>query len=331
VPFGTEPLNPAALGVGDVVDSHHHIWRMADLPWLQGPMVPRIFGPYEAVRRDYLVEEYVGDVTSEGVNAAVYVQPNWALDRVVDEVRWVQSVYDATGWPQAVVGSADLFDPGAGEVLRQQKAVSSLVRGTRLQLHWHEDERFRYASGPARMHDPVFRSNIGALADLGWLFELQVFPSQMADAARLVADFPGTTFVLVHAGMLESAEPRHVVPWLSGLERLAPLPNVMVKLSGIGTFVHCVDEELIRLVTTTAVGMFGAERCMFGSNFPIESIWGDFHTLMQAWLRVVADLPVEARRDVLGRTARRVYSLPAAGRSVPEAGSSVPGAGRAEK
>jgi len=307
-------LSARALGVDDVVDSHHHIWRMADLPWLQGPMVPRIFGPYDAVRRDYLVEEYVGDVTAEGVNAAVYVQPNWALDRVVDEVRWVQSVHDSSGWPDAVVGSADLFDPEAGEVFKQQRAISPLMRGTRLQLHWHEEERFRYASGPARMHDPVFRSNIGLLADLGWLFELQVFPTQMADAARLVADFPSTTFVLVHAGMLESTEERHVAPWRAGLELLAPLPNVMVKVSGTGTFVHRVDEELVRLIVTTTVAIFGPDRCMFGSNFPIESIWSDFHTFMQTWLRVVADLPVEARRDVLSRTARRVYSIPAARR-----------------
>jgi predicted TIM-barrel fold metal-dependent hydrolase len=309
----TETLTAAELGVPDVVDAHHHIWRMADLPWLQGPMVPRIFGPYEAVRRDYLVDEYVADVTAEGVNAAVYVQPNWAIERAVDEVRWVQSVHDATGWPHAVVGTADLFSPGAGEVFRQQKAISPLMRGTRLQLHWHPDERFRYASGPARMHDPVFRDNIALLADLGWLFELQVFPAQMADAARLVADFPGTTFVLVHAGMLESTEPGHVLPWRTGLGLLAELPNVMVKLSGIGTFVHRVDEELIGLVVTTAVDMFGSARCMFGSNFPIESIWSDFHTFMQAWLAVAADLPVEARRDVLGRTARRVYSLPRPG------------------
>jgi predicted TIM-barrel fold metal-dependent hydrolase len=309
---GAELLTPAELGVDDVVDAHHHIWRLADLPWLQGPMVPRIFGPYEAVRRDYLVDEYVRDVTAEGVDASVYVQPNWDVDRVVDEVRWVQSVHDATGWPQAMVGSANLFDPGAGEVFRQQKAISPLMRGTRLQLHWHPDERFRFASGPAMMHDPVFRDNIGLLAGLGWLFELQVFPAQMADAARLVADFPGTTFVLVHAGMLESAQPGHVLPWRAGLELLAPLPNVMVKLSGLGTFVHRVDEELIRLVTTTAVDMFGSERCMFGSNFPIESIWSDFRTFMQTWLRVAADMPVEARRDVLGRTARRVYSLPRA-------------------
>jgi predicted TIM-barrel fold metal-dependent hydrolase len=303
-------LTPADLGVDDVVDSHHHIWRMADLPWLQGPMMPRIFGPYEPVRRDYLVDEYVRDATAADVCAAVYVQPNWALDRVVDEIRWVQSVHEESGWPHAVVGSADLFYPGAGEVMERQKGLSPLLRGTRLQLHWHENPSFRYASGPATMHDPVFRANIGLLAGLGWLFELQVFPGQMADAARLVADFPETTFVLVHAGMLESADPRHVAPWHAGLELLAPLPNLVAKLSGIGTFVHRVDEELIRLVATTSVELFGSERCMFGSNFPIESIWSDFHTLVQAWLRVLADLPLEVRRDVLGCTARRVYSLP---------------------
>jgi predicted TIM-barrel fold metal-dependent hydrolase len=163
------------------------------------------------------------------------------------------------------------------------------------------------------MHDPTFRANITLLAGLGWLFELQVFPEQMADAARFVADFPDTAFVLVHAGMLESAEERHVAPWRAGLELLAPLPNLTVKLSGLGTFVHRVDEELIRLVATTCVELFGSERCMFGSNFPIESIWSDFHAFMQAWLRVCAGLPLEVRRDVLGRTARRVYSLPEPG------------------
>jgi predicted TIM-barrel fold metal-dependent hydrolase len=184
------------------------------------------------------------------------------------------------------------------------------MRGTRLQLHWHGDPRFRYASAPDRMHDPVFRSNIGLLAGFGWLFELQVFPGQMADAARFVAEFPDTTFVLVHAGMLESTEERHVAPWRAGLELLSSLPNLMVKLSGLGTFIHRVDEAMIRLVTTTAIELFGSDRCMYGSNFPIESIWSDYHTLMQTWLRVLTDLPVEARREVLGRTARRVYSIP---------------------
>ena len=303
------PLSPADTDVHDVVDAHFHIWRLADLPWLAGPMVPRIFGPYAPLLRDYPITEYLREARPAGVRAAVYVQANWPLERSVDEVRWLQGVHEEHGWPHAVIGSADMFDAGARAVFERQRATSALMRGTRLQLHWHPDERFRFASAPDRMNDPVFRENVAGLEDLGWLFELQVFPGQMADAAALVAAFPATTFVLVHAGMLESAERSHGEPWRAGLRLLAEHANVVVKLSGQGTFVHRVDEHLIRLVTATTLELFGSRRCMFGTNFPIESIWTDMRTLIRSWRRVLADLDLDARRDVLGATARRVYSL----------------------
>jgi predicted TIM-barrel fold metal-dependent hydrolase len=308
-------LSPADIDVFDVVDAHLHVWRLADLPWLHGPMVPRIFGAYEAIRRDYPITEYLGDARAAGIGAAVYVQPNWPIERSVEEVRWVQDIHERYGWPQAVIGSAAMFDAGARTVFERQRDISPLMRGTRLQLHWHTDERFRFASAPDRMNDRVFRENLAVLEDFGWLFELQVFPGQMADAAALVERFPNTTFVLVHAGMLESTDPAHVEPWRAGLALLAEHPNVVVKLSGQGTFVHRVDEPLIRLVTATTLELFGSSRCMFGSNFPIESIWTGFPTLMDTWLRVLADLDLDARRDVLGATARRVYSLAPAGSS----------------
>ncbi len=267
-------------------------------------------GPYQPLRRDYPITEYLDDARPAGIAAAVYVQPNWPLERSVEEVRWVQGVHEEHGWPHAIIGSAAMFDAGAREVFERQREASPLMRGTRLQLHWHSAERFRFASAPDTMNDPVFRENLAVLADFGWLFELQVFPGQMADAAALVAQFPNTTFVLVHAGMLESSEAIHVDPWRAGLRLLAEHANVVVKLSGQATFVHRVDEPLIRLVTATTLELFGSERCMFGSNFPIESIWTDLPTLLSTWLGVLADLDLDARRDVLGATARRVYSLP---------------------
>jgi predicted TIM-barrel fold metal-dependent hydrolase len=272
-------------------------------------VVPRIFGDYEPIRRDYLAEEYIAEATAAGISASVYVQANWPLERSVDEVRWVQRTHEHSGWPHAVIGSADLFDERAGEAFAEQAAASPLMRGTRLQLHWHEDERFRFATARDRMHDPVLRRNIGLLAGLGWLFELQVFPGQMADAAQLVADFPDTTFVLVHAGMLESTAVQHVVAWRAGLELLAPHRNVVVKLSGQGTFVRRVDPGLLRLVTDTCLELFGSDRCMFGTNFPIEAIWTDMGTLVGAWRDVLGEHPPAVGRDVLGRTARRVYGL----------------------
>jgi hypothetical protein len=61
----------------DIVDAHHHIWRQADMPWLSGPMLPRIFGPYAAIRRDYLIDEFLEDLAGTGVVKSVYVQANW--------------------------------------------------------------------------------------------------------------------------------------------------------------------------------------------------------------------------------------------------------------
>jgi len=167
-----------------IVDSHHHVWRVRDNLWLQGPMVPRIFGPYEAIRRDYLADEFIADATGAGVERSVYVQTNWPLERSLDEVRWVQQVHEESGWPHAIVGAADLFREDAPALFEAQAAASPLMRGIRQQLHWHPNEQYRFASAPDLMGDPVLRRNVARLAEYGWVFELQVFSNQMADAAR---------------------------------------------------------------------------------------------------------------------------------------------------
>ncbi len=77
-----------------IVDAHHHIWRRRDLPWLDGPMQPRIFGPYEPIRRDYPISEYLEDIAGCDVTRSVYVQANWAKDAFEDEVAYVQRAAD---------------------------------------------------------------------------------------------------------------------------------------------------------------------------------------------------------------------------------------------
>lgn len=292
----------------DIVDSHHHVWRTKDMPWLSGPMVPRIFGPYEPIKRDYLIDEYIADATSAGITQSVYVQANWPLDQVLAEVRWLAELNEETGWPTAVVGSADLFSPDAVDVMKEQ-AQLPVVRGTRLQLHWHDREEFRFASAPDRMKDPVLRRNIASLEELGWVFELQVFPGQMADAAKLVAAVPDVTFVLVHAGMLTDRSPDTVAEWRDGMARLAHLPNVIVKLTGQGTFVHCVDPAFIAFVARETLGWFGPDRAMFGTNFPVEKLWTSMPPLVCAWRDALAHLPAADQAAIFAGTARRVYAL----------------------
>jgi predicted TIM-barrel fold metal-dependent hydrolase len=288
------------------VDAHHHIWPADGLPWLDGQMVPRIFGPYEPLRgKAYTIDSYKADAEAKGFDQSVYVQANWRLEDSLKEVEWVHAQHERTGWPHAIVSSADLFAPEAIAVVEAELEASALLRGVRLQLHWHPTvEAFRFATGPETASDRTFNENLAKLPGLGLLFELQVFPNQLASALELVGNHPDLTFVLAHAGMPIAGE-----PWRDLLTQLSHRPNVAVKLSGQGTFVHRVDTELIGDVAKVVLDTFGPGRAMFGSNFPIESLWTDFSSLIDAWLGVLAEYPDQVRADVLGRTARRIYRL----------------------
>ena len=291
-----------------VIDAHHHIWRQADLPWLQGPMAPRIFGPYEPIRRDYPIDAYLADIAGAGVTGSVYVQANWPKDKAIDEVAWVQSIADARGWPQAIVGYVDLLAEDAASVLKAQAAFPAMC-GVRMQLHWHENPLYRFAAGPDVAADPRLRSNIRALAHHGFSFDLQVFTAQMQGAAALAAANRDITFILQHAGMLEDRTDAGVASWRDGLKRLADQPNIVSKLSGLGTFIHRNDPAHVAFIVTETVTLFGPERCLFGSNFPIEKLWTGYADLIAAHRAAVARLPEAAQRQILSGTASRVYRM----------------------
>ena len=290
------------------IDAHHHIWRLNDLPWLSGPQVPRIFGPYQPICRDYPIEEYRDDLAGCDIVKSIYIQTNWPAGQSLDEARWVQSVADRTGWPHGNVAHADLADPDAGTLIKQLAELPA-TRGIRQQLHWHANPQYRFAPRPDVMNDPAWRRGLALLAEHRLLFEIQIFASQMADGARLAKSFPETIFVLEHAGMLEDMSPQGLALWREGMERLAECPNVNVKLSGLGTFVHACREELMKFIVTETVTRFGADRCLFGSNFPIEKLWTDYGTLYRTFRRAIADLSDREQAAILHDTAARLYRL----------------------
>jgi len=296
--------------VTPVVDAHHHIWRQADLPWLKGPIQPRIFGPYEPIRRDYPIDEFRADIAGAGVVKSVYVQTNWAPEAHEDEAAWVQQTADATGWPHAIVAYADF---AADDVRPQLDRLSryKLVRGARMQLHWHENPQYRFAARPDLPADPKIRRNISRLADYGLSFDLQVFAPQMADAADLAESCPKVTFVLQHAGMLEDLSPAGRAEWRAGMVRLAASPNVVAKLSGLGTFLHRNEPEHVAYVVRETVGILGAGRCLFGSNFPIEKLWTSYGALVEAYREAVSAFSPKEQQAILHDTAMSVYRIAA--------------------
>ena len=131
----------------------------------------------------------------------------------------------------------------------------------------------------------------------------------MAGACALADAAPRTMLVLQHAGMLEDLLDEGRSEWRKGMRALAARPNVVAKLSGLGTFIHRNDPEHIRWLVSETIALFGADRCLFGSNFPIEKLWTGFASLVAAHMQATGGLSASEREAVFHDTARRVYRL----------------------
>jgi predicted TIM-barrel fold metal-dependent hydrolase len=291
---------------GPVVDAHHHFWRKDDLPWLAGPPLPRIFGEYSAIRRDYTLEEFIAETRPCDVNRSVYVQANWLAERSVEEVRWVQQEAERNGFPVAIVGYADLSRPEVGEVLDRQLKTPGL-RGIRQQLHWHTNPLYKFASAPDLFDTADWRRGLREVQSRGLLFELQVFAGQMAKATELASAFPDATFVLLHAGMLEDRSPQGWRLWRKGMRELAARENVCTKLSGLGTFERTCSETLWKPVVYETLEIFGAKRCLYGSNFPIEKLWTSYGTLFNTMRGLLKHLSQDEQSSIFWNNASRLY------------------------
>jgi predicted TIM-barrel fold metal-dependent hydrolase len=109
--------------------------------------------------------------------------------------------------------------------------------------------------------------------------------------------------------MLENMSPDGWQRWRDGMTALAQCPNVNVKLSGLGTFVHACRDDVMAPIIGETVAMFGAERCCYGSNFPIEKLWTDYRTLYTTFRNAIAHLGESEQAAILHDTAARIYRV----------------------
>ena len=167
------------------------------------------------------------------------------------------------------------------------------MRGVRMQLHWHENPLYRFAAAPDLGADPTVQRNVGAARRLR--LELRSAGVRAADGRRGrprrgLPERDLRAAARRHAGGPVASGARQ---WRAGMVRLAACPNVVSKLSGLGTFLHRNDPAHIAEVVRETVSMFGADRCLFGSNFPIEKLWTSYGALIGAFREAAEAAPPE--------------------------------------
>ena len=166
------------------------------------------------------------------------------------------------------------------------------------------------AQGRTSATIPSIQRNVARLADYGWSFDLQVFAPQMAGARRTCRSLSERNLhpaARGHAGRPFAAG--RAPPGGPAWKTWRPVRTSSSKLSGLGTFIHCNDPAHIAEILNDARCDLWRERCLFGSNFPIEKLWTTYRELVDAHRAAAASLRPDQRDAIFGNTAMRVYCL----------------------
>ncbi len=294
------------------IDAHHHFWDVErnHYPWLAEADHDRGWGDWSALRNNYLPEHLLADAAGLQLLKSVHVQANWNPADPLGETRWLHEVAAdpaSRGFPHAVVAFADLSASDAAATLDAHQRYP-LVRGIRQVLNRHTDPKLNRAPKDF-LSDPTWRKNLGLLASRGLSFDAQIYQHQAPALAELARTYPDLRIVMDHAMMPAERDPLSLEGWRRGVTLLSRAPNVAMKLSGFGMVDLDWTPESIRPFALHCIESFGPERCMFGSNFPVDRLMSSYLRLWESYEDIASSFTPVERDAMFRRTAECFYRL----------------------
>lgn len=295
----------------EIVDAHHHLWDLSGplrYPWLQGEMVPFRYGDYAKIRRSYLPEDYRRDAGRQNVVATVHMEAEVARENPVAETKWIHEVAARHGFPNAVIGHAE-FERDDVAALLAGHAKYPLTRAIRHKPFVAASAGAIVKGAPGSMSDPKWRRGYARLADHGFHYELQAPYWHLYEAAELAYAYPHINIVLNHTGLPADRSEAGLKAWRDAMAAFAAQPNTRVKISGLGQKGLPWTVEANGPIVLTTIELFGADRCLFASNYPVDSVCAAFDTIFDGFKAITAGLPEADRRKLFRDNAVREYRI----------------------
>ena len=320
------PLDPAR----PIIDPHHHLWD----PGL--PIVPA-----------FLVGEMAAVIEASGHNfthtvflecRAMYRQEGPEAMKPVGEVEFANGMaamsasgrYGPCRIAAAIVGTADLrLGSKVTEILEAHKAAApERFRGIRVSVACAQEGLFGGPPNPSIkgvMMDSRFREGVGAVESLGLSLDIWCLHTQLDEFVQLADAFPNQMIVLDHLGTPLSPKGGAISDgalfsaWRDGIRAVARRPNVLIKVGGLGMDLHSFGESRQRPSSElaaewkpyveSAIEVFGAERCMFESNYPPDGVAGSYGAIWNAFKIITADYSDAEKNQLFRGTAAKTYGL----------------------
>ncbi|MBI3878179.1 MAG: amidohydrolase family protein [Verrucomicrobia bacterium] len=290
-----------------IIDTHQHLWDLSKqkLPWLDG--VP------EVLKHSYRTEEY--HAATEGLNIrAVYMEVDVAPEQHVAEAELVLALARSGKNPTiaAVIGGR-VASPDFADYLKKFKG-NPLVKGVRQVLH---------VPGTPSGHclQESFVHGVQLLGEMGMSFDLCMRPTDLMDGAKLVAQCPGTRFVLDHCGNPDlkcfhtpragEDKPKHTADeWKRAIEALSKKPNVICKISGvIASLPKGGDASDLAPAVNHCLDIFGPDRVVFGGDWPVCLLGAPLKRWVEFLTQIIAARPAAEQKKLWSANALKHYSL----------------------
>jgi len=298
-------------GAVTLIDAHHHIWDLGRnyYPWLADKPEPHFFlGDYGPIKRNYMPDDYRRDASKHNVLMTVHCEAEWDRDDQVGETRWIEATKAQFGFPNAIVAHAWFHTPNAAELLARQAAFPA-VRGIRSKPVTSLSPETMTPGAPGTMQDEAWLRGFALLEHYGLSWDLRVPAWHLAEAAEVARLFPKVKIILNHTGFPWDRSEEGLAAWRAQMEGIARQPNVHLKVSEFGLKHEPWSYESNRRIVRDAVSIFGIERCVFATNFPVAGLRIDYDTLVTCVSRMLEDYSPADRERFFWRNAAAFYRL----------------------
>ena len=286
----------------EFVDAHVHFYDMQHPDLFYAHWQPDVVHPSlgtlprKLSERNWLAEDFIEVSRASNVTKAVHVQAAIGSDDPVKETEWLQEAADRTGFPQAIVAYADLRDPDVEATLERHCEYENMG-GIR---------DFSYGD---YLVEPDFHRGYALLEKYGLVASIAAQWQDMEKLVALASKFPNIPIVIDHAGVPEERTPEYFEKWKSGMRTDAAAENIICKISGLGMADHAWTVESIRPYVLHCIEAFGVERSLFATNWPVDSLFSDYDTIVSAYDEITADFTAGERASLFSKNTEALYGI----------------------
>ena len=294
-----------------IIDTHHHLWDPTTnkYDWL-------VISGHELLNKVYLIDEYLRDLGTLNIIKSVHVQAEINISESLYETQWLQkcsefgSSLNINKFPNAIIGYVNFIDSGV-EKLLENHTKNSNFRGIRHLLNYDKNNKSISHADIDYLREDKWLKNFSLLKKYNLSFDLSILYNQAENAAKLINKEQNTLFIINHTLTPINIDKESIKDWLKGIKLLSSFDNVVIKLSGFGEFNSNWTEESIKPLILNSVDHFGIDRCMFGTNFPVDKFLSSasYFDYWDAYFKTVDDFNSQEKDKLFFQNAEKYYRI----------------------